>query len=297
MTSRSTVALTRAQLYRRVWSKPLTAVATEMRVSSNALAKICNRLLVPYPSRGYWARVGGGKSIARPPLPAAPESGTQRVTISAERSASRRTRTRMQPTERREQLIGVAREIILAQGLHAASMKHIAAKAGISETQAYNYFGSREKLFIALAISESAKIQAAQRADISQFKDHYEQVIASTRTYLRQTERRAGLLQMLNRMPEVRAGVRQEFIRQTKTTRPAHVQHLVDLYGVPREVAVGCTVILSRLCGRAAKIISDKKLSLIAAERMCLAIVLRGSRSVLGSYRDSARRTQGLQAA
>ena len=40
------------------------------------------------------------------------------------------------------QLIDVAKEIILKEGMYAATMKRIAAQAGVSETQAYNYFGS-----------------------------------------------------------------------------------------------------------------------------------------------------------
>ena len=112
----------------------------------------------------------------------------------SERAASRRTRTRLKPSERRKQLTEVAKEIILKEGMHAATMKRIAAQAGVSETQVYNYFGSQEKLFVALAIAETAKIRAAQIADVSQFKDHYAQVIASTRTYLRQIDRRSDLV-------------------------------------------------------------------------------------------------------
>jgi AcrR family transcriptional regulator len=295
--SQSILALTREQLYQRVWSKPLSLVAREAGVSGNALAKICSRMLVPYPSRGYWAKLNGGRAPDRPSLPAAPEAYMRRVTISSERAASRRTRTRLKPSERREQLTEVAKAIILTEGMHAATMKRIAAQAGVSETQAYNYFGSQEKLFVALAIGETAKIRAAQIADVSQFKDHYEQVIASTRTYLRQIDRRGDLLQMLQRNPQVRAGLRKENRKQGKADRNVHAQHLVELYGIPWEVAVGCTAILSRLCGRAAKLIADKRITLEPAERMCLAIVLRGSRGVIGAYRDPSRRSQGSHAA
>jgi hypothetical protein len=80
MRIQSTVAFTRQQLYQRVWSKPLSVVAKEVGVSGNALARICSRLLVPYPSRGHWAKVGGGKAPVRPSLPAAPEVNMRRIT-------------------------------------------------------------------------------------------------------------------------------------------------------------------------------------------------------------------------
>jgi AcrR family transcriptional regulator len=297
MTIQSTVAFTREQLYQRVWSKPLRVVAKEIGVSGKTLARICSRLLVPYPSRGHWAKITGGKAPIRPPLPAAPEINMRRVTISSERAASRRTRTRLKPSERREQLIDVAKQIILKEGMHAATMKRIAAQAGVSETQAYNYFASQEKLFVSLAVGETAKIRSAQIADASQFKDHYAQVIASTRTYLRQIDRRSDLLQMLLRNPQIRAKLREENRKQGNIDRNVHAQHLVELYGIPWKVAVGCTVILSRLCGRAAKLISDKKIALEPAERICLAIVLRGSRGVIGAYRNASGRTQGSHAA
>jgi AcrR family transcriptional regulator len=297
MSGQSPLALTREQLYQRVWSRPLRLVAGEFGVSGNALAKICSRVLVPDPSRGYWAKVGSGRAPVRPPLPAAPETNMRRITIAPVRAASRRTRTRLKPTERREQLTEVAKEIILKEGMHAATMKRIAAQAGVSETQAYNYFASQEKLFVALAIGETHKIREAQIADVSQFTDHYAQVIASTRTYLRQIDRRSDLLQVLLRNPQVRAGLRKENRKQGNTDRNVHAQHLVELYGIPWEVAVGCTVILSRLCGRAAKLIADKRIALEPAERMCLAIVLHGSRGVIGAYRDASRRSQGSHAA
>jgi hypothetical protein len=52
----SQTVLSRRELYQRVWSNSISAVAKELGLSSNALAKICNRLLVPYPSRGTGTR-------------------------------------------------------------------------------------------------------------------------------------------------------------------------------------------------------------------------------------------------
>ena len=80
MPRRRSTALTRESIYQRVWSQPLTIVAKEVGLTGNALAKICDRLLVPYPPRGYWAKQSVGKAPDRPPLPPAPE-GDGRVTI------------------------------------------------------------------------------------------------------------------------------------------------------------------------------------------------------------------------
>jgi AcrR family transcriptional regulator len=298
MASRRPIALSRKQLYERVWSQPLSIVAKELGVSGNALAKICNRLLVPYPPRGYWLRAGAGRPPRKAPLPAAPEAGARQLTISAKRASSRRARTRLDPAVRREQLLDVAADIIGKAGVHAASMKQIAAAAGMSETQVYNYFGSRERLCIDIARREFARIDQARLAEARQGNDHYSQVTLATRTYLRQIGERGGLLQTLLASPEVRTTLAKERRPQQSAGASSHAANLVKLYGVSPELALACTIVLSRLCVRAGKLIADKKIELEAAERMCLSMVLRGSRALMASGRgQSLGGTQGLEAA
>jgi AcrR family transcriptional regulator len=272
-------------------------VAKELGLSNNALAKICNRLLVPYPTRGYWNKISAGKRVARVPLPAAPDQQSERIVVSAVPAASRRERTRLPPTERRAQLLAVAADIIRTEGLHAANLKRIAASASISETQAYNYFATREALFGALAIDELAKIQAARLADISQAEGHHAKIMAGTRTYLRQLDQRGGLLQMLLVNPAVREAVRENREREGSSTLNAHVHYLRDLFGLPHHTALGVTVVLSRLCVRAGKLIADRRISLQSAERLCLAIVSEGSRTVLGTEKRTVGRVQRTKAA
>ncbi|QNI35886.1 hypothetical protein [Edaphobacter albus] len=61
--------LDRDQLYAEVWSEAMTKVSTRYGVSDVALAKICRRMDIPAPERGYWARVAAGQKLPRPPLP------------------------------------------------------------------------------------------------------------------------------------------------------------------------------------------------------------------------------------
>lgn len=62
--------ITREQLYEDVWATPMTSLLTKYKVSSAYLARVCARLNVPRPPRGYWARVRVGKAGPKPPLPA-----------------------------------------------------------------------------------------------------------------------------------------------------------------------------------------------------------------------------------
>jgi hypothetical protein len=63
------VTYNREKLYDEVWRDPATAVAKRYNISSNALAKICARLNVPTPPRGYWPRRAFGKIDPQPALP------------------------------------------------------------------------------------------------------------------------------------------------------------------------------------------------------------------------------------
>jgi AcrR family transcriptional regulator len=291
------IVLTRRALYERVWSEPLSTIAAEMGVSGNALAKICNRLLVPYPTRGYWNKVSAGKRAARAPLPAAPELQTREVTISSTPAASRRSRTRLDPNERREQLLETAARLVRTGGLAAATMKGVAASTGISETQAYNYFKTREALLVELARREFARIQEARVAEMAKVDGLQRKIIAGTLTYLRQIDERGALLQMLIRNSTVRESLRPQKRKRDRAGVDSHATTLADRYGISKAMATARTIVISRLCLRAGKLIADKRIPLESAEKLCLAMVLQSSVAFANPGDDFVRQAQPLEAA
>ena len=136
-------SVSRRQLHEKVWSRPLTAVAANFGISRNGLAKICDRLQIPYPGRGYWTAARQKAPPPPPPLPPAPADAVTALKIGAGRSKARGGRTRLSPDERREQLVDAAGRIAGAEGVHAVTMKRVAREAGLSEAQAHNYFSRR----------------------------------------------------------------------------------------------------------------------------------------------------------
>ncbi len=66
---RKAVTVSREDLFRQVWSTPMSRLAKDYGISGNGLAKICDRLKVPYPPRGYWAKKAAGKKVAQYRLP------------------------------------------------------------------------------------------------------------------------------------------------------------------------------------------------------------------------------------
>lgn len=63
--------LTRHDLYELVWSEPMLKLAARFDVSSSYLARVCARMNVPRPERGYWAKLAVNKAPEKPALPSA----------------------------------------------------------------------------------------------------------------------------------------------------------------------------------------------------------------------------------
>ncbi len=74
--------VTREELFRQVWAKPMSSLAKDYGISGNGLAKICDRLVIPYPPRGWWAKKAAGKKVAYRRLPELSDDTPDRVTIS-----------------------------------------------------------------------------------------------------------------------------------------------------------------------------------------------------------------------
>jgi predicted nucleic acid-binding protein len=111
--------VTREELYKLVWSKPLVILAQEFGISDVGLAKICKRLNVPRPYRGYWALVAAGRKMSIPSLPPAKKDIPVKAFISPyvkpQPTIEDRARAALIETESLS-----ANRIIVAETLHGA---------------------------------------------------------------------------------------------------------------------------------------------------------------------------------
>lgn len=64
--------VSREALYDEVWTAPALTVAPKYGLSDVGLLKVCKRLRIPVPGRGYWAKVKAGQAVTRKPLPPLP---------------------------------------------------------------------------------------------------------------------------------------------------------------------------------------------------------------------------------
>jgi len=56
-------------LYNEVWHQPLVKLAKKYRISDVRIGKVCRKLKVPHPGRGYWAKRTVGQALEQVPLP------------------------------------------------------------------------------------------------------------------------------------------------------------------------------------------------------------------------------------
>ena len=63
------IEITRDDLYQQVWEEPVSKIAPRYGISDVGLKKICVKLNVPVPPRGYWAKLANGKTPRKRALP------------------------------------------------------------------------------------------------------------------------------------------------------------------------------------------------------------------------------------
>ena len=75
-------------------------------------------------------------------------------------STKRPRRTRMSASERREQLIVVARRLFAERGFEGTSVEEIASRAKVSKPVVYEHFGGKEGLYAVIVDRELSAISA-----------------------------------------------------------------------------------------------------------------------------------------
>jgi AcrR family transcriptional regulator len=82
----------------------------------------------------------------------------KREAVTGVRPATPVTRVRMTGTERRQQLIAVARELFAEKGFDGASVEEIAHRAHVSKPVVYEHFGGKEGLYAVVVDRETQQL-------------------------------------------------------------------------------------------------------------------------------------------
>jgi AcrR family transcriptional regulator len=190
-----------------------------------------------------------------------------------------RTRTRLSPEARREQLMNAAAGIALESGLAGLSIKTVARAAGISEAQVHNCFGGRTDLLVALARREIAAISARRGALLSRGNSRLSRIVISTLNYLHEAAEHGPLLQRLLRDPDVRSALSPEWEARRSRALDSVVSNLTVDGDAGTQRATASTAALTAVSLRAGGIVAGRRAPFEMVERLCIAMMLAGIES------------------
>lgn len=104
---------------------------------------------------------------------------------------------RLPRSARREQLLGAAQEVFVAQGYHAAAMDDIADRAGVSKPVLYQHFPGKLELYLALLDKHCDALVEATRNALSATTDNKMRVAATMEAYFNYVSSESGAFRLV----------------------------------------------------------------------------------------------------
>lgn len=114
-----------------------------------------------------------------------------------EQAEARPRGTRLPRRARRNQLLGAAQEVFVAQGYHAAAMDDIADRAGVSKPVLYQHFPGKLDLYMALLDQHCESLIQAVRTALSSTSDNKLRVAATMEAYFSYVEHEGGAFRLV----------------------------------------------------------------------------------------------------
>ncbi|AUH40769.1 TetR/AcrR family transcriptional regulator [Streptomyces sp. CMB-StM0423] len=114
-----------------------------------------------------------------------------------EQAETRPRSTRLPRRARRNQLLGAAQEVFVAQGYHSAAMDDIADRAGVSKPVLYQHFPGKLELYLALLDQHCDALLKAVRAALASTADNKQRVAATMDAYYAFVEDEGGAFRLV----------------------------------------------------------------------------------------------------
>ncbi|NNG89469.1 TetR/AcrR family transcriptional regulator [Streptomyces sp. NHF165] len=114
-----------------------------------------------------------------------------------EQTEARPRGTRLPRRARRNQLLGAAQEVFVAQGYHAAAMDDIADRAGVSKPVLYQHFPGKLDLYLALLDQHCDALLQAVRSALGSTTDNKQRVAATMDAYFAFVEDEGGAFRLV----------------------------------------------------------------------------------------------------
>jgi AcrR family transcriptional regulator len=119
------------------------------------------------------------------------------VTAIEQTEAARPRGTRLPRRARRNQLLGAAQEVFVAQGYHAAAMDDIAERAGVSKPVLYQHFPGKLDLYLALLDQHCEALIRSVRSALASTTDNKQRVRATMDAYFAYVEDDGGAFRLV----------------------------------------------------------------------------------------------------
>ncbi|MFJ8471759.1 TetR/AcrR family transcriptional regulator [Kitasatospora sp. NPDC094011] len=104
---------------------------------------------------------------------------------------------RLPRSARREQLLGAAQEVFVAQGYHAAAMDDIADRAGVSKPVLYQHFPGKLDLYLALLDKHCDALVESTREALGTTADNKLRVAATMEAYFNYVSSESGAFRLV----------------------------------------------------------------------------------------------------
>ena len=104
---------------------------------------------------------------------------------------------RLPRSARRNQLLGAAEEVFVAQGYHAAAMDDIAERAGVSKPVLYQHFPGKLDLYLALLEEHATELVKRVRAALDSTTNNKLRVAATIGAYFDYVEHESGAFRLV----------------------------------------------------------------------------------------------------
>ncbi|MFF9911808.1 TetR/AcrR family transcriptional regulator [Streptomyces sp. NPDC013457] len=119
------------------------------------------------------------------------------MTAIEQTEAARPRGTRLPRRARRNQLLGAAQEVFVAQGYHSAAMDDIAERAGVSKPVLYQHFPGKLELYLALLDQHCEALLQAVRTALASTTDNKLRVEATMDAYFAYVEDEGGAFRLV----------------------------------------------------------------------------------------------------
>ncbi|MEV7346193.1 TetR/AcrR family transcriptional regulator [Streptomyces sp. NPDC093544] len=119
------------------------------------------------------------------------------MTAIEQTEAARPRGTRLPRRARRNQLLGAAQEVFVAQGYHSAAMDDIAERAGVSKPVLYQHFPGKLDLYLALLDQHCESLLQSVRTALASTTDNKLRVHATMDAYFAYVEDDGGAFRLV----------------------------------------------------------------------------------------------------